>query len=174
MGHQIVGGQVIGQWFDAQGLVPCGVVELGRRQQQHETETARVVKVDARPPAIGLGGDDLDVQVFFGGDKLVVVGAEAGVAVVDIEPAGHAEVRHPDLLRVEPGQQVLGAPLQPDDRSAVQGVRESLGEGVAQIGAMQANVGQLGAFEKRRQTAPDGFDFGEFGHGAPQDKGQGP
>ena len=77
-----------------------GVVrQLRRRRQIHEPEPPRVVETN--------DGPRLDVE----NDVIVDFGRRRPV-LENPEPAGHAEMRHKDQVRIEPEQQELGAGVQ--------------------------------------------------------------
>ncbi|MNJ36772.1 hypothetical protein D3C77_315740 [compost metagenome] len=90
----------------------------------------------------------------------------AGRRAFQGEPPGHAQMRHPGLAGRQGEQQIFGPPVQPQHRRPLQQFDEPLGKGKAQVGTVLARRAQARALQNRLQAATDGFDFGQFRHGA--------
>jgi hypothetical protein len=84
----------------------------------------------------------------------------------DGEASAHAQMHDQRLAGVEPGQQVLGPPLQPLDACALQPRLKTVGEGEAQVGAERLDAGEHRAVQRGGEAAPHRLDLGEFRHGS--------
>ena len=63
-------------------------------------------------------------------------------------------------------ENVFRPALQPLDATPRQPLGETLGQHVAQIRPALDGAGDAAAFKRGREAPADGFDFGQFGHGA--------
>src|SRR6185295_5439650 len=86
--------------------------------------------------------------------------------LLDEEPPRHAEMDDADIAGFELDQEILGAPADIVDAPPLEPPAEIARERNAQILPPELDAGDALAFQRRRQAAADGFDFGQLGHGA--------
>ncbi len=115
---------------------------------QQSAEAAAVVEAQA----LTTGQHQIDVIVFL---KRSVCGQDA-------QPARHTEVDDRGA-GIGAQQQVLGAPVHLLDDLTREGRLEFLRHRPAQPGLPHPHLGHDLTGEMRRDAAPDGFDFGQFG-----------
>ena len=64
----------------------------------------------------------------------------------------------------EIGEQILRAAAEPRHGLSLEALHEILRQRKAQIGPPRLDLLEARALHRRLKTAPDGFDFGKFGH----------
>ena len=94
---------------------------------------------------------------------LVLAAGTAGV--LDAGDAAHAEVEDEGAAVVEVGNGVAGAAAAAEDAAAGEAGGEERGEGRAQAGEEDLDLGDDATGERAVKRAGDGFGFREFGHG---------
>src|SRR5690349_570141 len=96
---------------------------------------------------------------------LVVARGFLELAFGEAVGAGHAQVAEPGLAAGEAEEEVFRAPPDRSDGLAFEVFDEALGEGEAQVLAVEGDFVDAGAGQVGLETPADGFDFGQFGHG---------
>ena len=127
-----------------------------RRQEIHHSEPARIVE------------DHLRARCQVKDDVVVTIAAghriSGGGRLLDPERAGHAEMHHQRLAGRQLRQQVLRAALEAHHRPPCDTRREALRKRGAEIRATELEAVDAGSGHDRRELAPDGLDFWQFGH----------
>ncbi len=135
--------------------------QLGVRRQIHEAEAPRVVEPDGE--AAGRLEDDMVVRLF-----------RRRLAGKNAKPPRHAEVRDQHGIVLELDQEELGAAADPLHLAPSQPLAKAVRERKPQVRTAQYDTLQAAPLEGRRQTAADGFDFGQFRHGVSRGCGLNP
>ncbi len=151
----------------AQGLEPevfqqrMGLALLWR-EQHHVAEAARIVVGDA-----GAACEMKDHVIMGRIAPARDVRLADGLAVIDAKGAAHAEMHEQRRAIVEPGEQILAAPLQRLDTLPFEARRKILRKRKAQIAARQLDFLENAAFENGGKPAAHGLDFGKLRHRRP-------
>ena len=155
--------QFIAERLDSE---PFDVAALGQgcaRHEIHETEAPRVVIDDPRS-ALDMKHDMVmrrDPARLM--NEFALEGALS--AVHDGETARHAKMHDQRLAGGEVGDQIFGPPPQRGEGLPFEPLDEPFGKRKAQIRPPLFHPDQAAAFHDGREAAPDGFDFGQLGHG---------
>ena len=92
----------------------------------------------------------------------------AGRHPVDTERAAHAQMHDQRLMIIQHGDKIFRAPPERDNASLGQASRKIVRKGQTQILAPEFDSGERRAFQRRRQSQTNRFDFRQFRHsGAP-------
>ena len=127
------------------------------RHEQHEAEPAGVIVDHA-----GAGRSiDLDVIVAYVGATRENVFTQrcAAAILLDSEPAGHSKMHDEGVAAVKNGNQVLRAPVKPQDSLTSQLVVEPLGKRKPQIRAIGNHPVDTLSNKDRQQPTPYRLNF---------------
>lgn len=155
--------QFIAERLDPEPFHVAALRQGRTRHEIHEAEPARIIIDDARTAL------DVEHDVIMRRDsaclmqKLPLHGALA--AFHNRESAGHAEMHDQRFAGREVRNQIFGPPTQRSEGLAFKPLGESFRKRKAQIGPPLLDPDQAAAFHDGREAAPDGFDFGQLGHG---------
>jgi hypothetical protein len=84
--------------------------------------------------------------------------------MIDAEAAGHAEMHDQNLAVIEPGEQILGAPVQRLNLPPFEPLREMVRKREAQVFPPLLDIGEAIADKDWHQALPHCLDFREFRH----------
>ena len=93
------------------------------------------------------------------------VGEQGRSVTLQGQAAGHAEMDKEAEIVVEGEDDFLAAAVQGLDRAILQEIGEVGGRRIDDVGAEEVDGGDLARNDRGGQTADDGFDLGQFGHG---------
>ena len=125
---------------------------------------------------VGLAAPDIIEQAEAAGiveahDRAVVEGQDDVVVarlrlprIAGGDPARHAEMEQQQAVGVELDQDVFAAARERADPGPVEPLGQRRRKRPAQIGPAQLGAHDPAAAHFQRQAAPDGLDFGQFGH----------
>ena len=99
-------------------------------------------------------------------DYMVVRFLRRQIARENPEPTRHPQVRDPDCIIVKTDGQKLGASGHQYDFPISQALTKAVRQRPPKVCASDDDPRQSLAFQDRRKAAPDGFHFGQFGHGS--------